>query len=45
MDESVHKYEMAVIGQWGNFPQTCSHTGLMNAVTRLAVKQGLPAFF
>lgn len=32
-------------GQWGNFPQTYSHVGLMNAVYRIAVKQDAPAFF
>lgn len=26
-------------GQWGNFPQTYSHVGLMNAVARIATKQ------
>lgn len=26
-------------GQWGNFPQTYSHVGLINAVTRLARKR------
>ena len=26
-------------GQWGNFPQTYSHVGLINTVTRLARKR------
>ena len=26
-------------GQWGNFPQTYSHVGLINTVTRLAKKK------
>jgi GH15 family glucan-1,4-alpha-glucosidase len=32
-------------GQWGNFPQTYSHVGIMNAVYRLAAKQDVPFFF
>jgi len=32
-------------GQWGNFPQTYSHVGLMNAVFRIARKMDLPSFF
>lgn len=35
----------ASFGQWGNFPQTYSHVGLMNAVYRIANKQDLPIFF
>lgn len=31
-------------GQWGNFPQTYSHVGLMNAVARIATKQDRPFF-
>lgn len=31
-------------GQWGNFPQTYSHVGLMNAVGRIAKKQDRPFF-
>ena len=31
-------------GQWGNFPQTYSHVGLMNAVFRIARKLDLPIF-
>jgi GH15 family glucan-1,4-alpha-glucosidase len=30
--------------QWGNFPQTYSHVGLMNAVYRIARKQDRPIF-
>jgi GH15 family glucan-1,4-alpha-glucosidase len=32
-------------GQWGNFPQTYSHIGLMNAVFRIAKKLDTPIFF
>jgi len=32
-------------GQWGNFPQTYSHVGLMNAVHRLASRIDKPIFF
>jgi glucoamylase len=32
-------------GQWGNFPQTYSHVGLVNAVYRLANKLERPIFF
>lgn len=32
-------------GQWGNFPQTYSHIGLMNAAFRIAKKQDVPIFF
>ncbi len=32
-------------GQWGNFPQTYSHVGLMNAVYRIARKLDQPIFF
>lgn len=32
-------------GQWGNFPQTYSHVGLMNAVFRIAVKLDRPIFY
>ncbi len=32
-------------GQWGNFPQTYSHVGLVNAVYRLAKKLDMPIFF
>ncbi|MFH0865983.1 MAG: glycoside hydrolase family 15 protein [Bacteroidota bacterium] len=31
-------------GQWGNFPQTYSHVGLINAVNRIAVKLDKPFF-
>jgi len=31
--------------QWGNFPQTYSHVGLMNAVYRIARKLDRPIFF
>lgn len=31
-------------GQWGNFPQTYSHVGLINAVSRIAIKQNNPIF-
>jgi GH15 family glucan-1,4-alpha-glucosidase len=31
-------------GQWGNFPQTYSHVGFMNAVYRIANKKELPIF-
>lgn len=31
-------------GQWGNFPQTYSHVGLINAVYRLAIKLDMPLF-
>jgi Glucoamylase and related glycosyl hydrolases len=31
-------------GQWGNFPQTYSHVGLINAVYKLAIKQDKPLF-
>ncbi len=31
-------------GQWGNFPQTYSHVGFMNAVYRIANGRGLPIF-
>lgn len=30
--------------QWGNFPQTYSHVGLMNAVYRIAAKLNRPSF-
>lgn len=32
-------------GQWGNFPQTYSHVGIMNAVYRIAAKIDLPIFY
>ncbi|MBF0121049.1 MAG: glycoside hydrolase family 15 protein [Desulfobacterales bacterium] len=32
-------------GQWGNFPQTYSHVGLMNAAFRIAKKLDLPIFY
>jgi GH15 family glucan-1,4-alpha-glucosidase len=32
-------------GQWGNFPQTYSHVGIMNAVHRLSMKQDIPFFY
>jgi GH15 family glucan-1,4-alpha-glucosidase len=32
-------------GQWGNFPQTYSHVGIMNAVYRLASRQDVPFFY
>lgn len=31
--------------QWGNFPQTYSHVGLMNAAFRIARKLDLPMFY
>lgn len=31
-------------GQWGNFPQTYSHVGLMNAVARIASREDKPFF-
>jgi GH15 family glucan-1,4-alpha-glucosidase len=31
-------------GQWGNFPRTYSHVGLVNAVYRLSTKLGKPIF-
>jgi glucoamylase len=31
-------------GQWGNFPQTYSHVGLMNAVYRISRKRDMPFF-
>jgi GH15 family glucan-1,4-alpha-glucosidase len=31
-------------GQWGNFPQTYSHVGLINAIYRLAIRQDKPLF-
>jgi GH15 family glucan-1,4-alpha-glucosidase len=31
--------------QWGNFPQTYSHVGLMNAVYRIATKLDRPIFY
>ena len=31
-------------GQWGNFPQTYSHVGLMNAVYRISIKLDKPYF-
>lgn len=31
-------------GQWGNFPQTYSHVGLINAVNRIARKMDKPIF-
>ncbi len=36
----------AVTGaQWGNFPQTYSHVGLINAVNRLARRRDLPSWW
>ena len=32
-------------GQWGNFPQTYSHVGLMNTAFRIARVQDIPMFF
>ncbi len=32
-------------GQWGNFPQTYSHVGLMNAVFRISSRVDYPEFF
>ncbi len=32
-------------GQWGNFPQTYSHVGLMNTAFRIARKLDVPMFF
>jgi GH15 family glucan-1,4-alpha-glucosidase len=34
----------AFFGQWGNFPQTYCHVGLMNAVYRIAAKKEVPIF-
>lgn len=31
--------------QWGNFPQTYSHVGLMNAVSRISSQINYPGFF
>lgn len=31
-------------GQWGNFPQTYSHVGLINAINRIAAKLDKPFF-
>ena len=30
--------------QWGNYPQTYSHVGLINAVFRIAKKIDLPTY-
>jgi GH15 family glucan-1,4-alpha-glucosidase len=32
-------------GQWGNFPQTYSHVGLINAVLRITSKIDYPEFY
>jgi len=32
-------------GQWGNFPQTYSHVGLINAVYRISMKLDKPIYF
>jgi GH15 family glucan-1,4-alpha-glucosidase len=32
-------------GQWGNFPQTYSHVGMMNTAFRIARKLDVPMFF
>jgi GH15 family glucan-1,4-alpha-glucosidase len=32
-------------GQWGNFPQTYSHVGFINAVYRISMKLDKPIFF
>lgn len=32
-------------GQWGNFPQTYSHVGLINAVLRITSKMDYPEFY
>jgi len=32
-------------GQWGNFPQTYSHVGLINAVYRISIKLDKPIFY
>jgi GH15 family glucan-1,4-alpha-glucosidase len=32
-------------GQWGNFPQTYSHVGFINAVYRISIKLDKPIFF
>jgi GH15 family glucan-1,4-alpha-glucosidase len=32
-------------GQWGNFPQTYSHVGFINAVYRISTKLNKPIFF
>ena len=34
-----------VCGQWGNFPQTYSHVGLINAVFRISIKLDKPFFY
>jgi GH15 family glucan-1,4-alpha-glucosidase len=34
----------SLTGQWGNFPQTYSHVGLMNAVYRIAFRRDAPFF-
>jgi len=31
-------------GQWGNFPQTYSHVGLINAVYRISTRTDKPMF-
>jgi GH15 family glucan-1,4-alpha-glucosidase len=35
----------SVGGQWGNFPQTYSHVGLINAVFRISAKLDNPIFY
>jgi glucoamylase len=32
-------------GQWGNFPQTYSHVGFINAVYKIAIKLDKPIFY
>jgi len=32
-------------GQWGNFPQTYSHVGFINAVYRISIKTDKPIFY
>ncbi len=37
--------DVASGAQWGNFPQTYSHVGLMNAVLRIGARMDYPEFF
>jgi GH15 family glucan-1,4-alpha-glucosidase len=37
--------DAATGSQWGNFPQTCSHVDLMNAVFRISSGVDYPEFF
>jgi GH15 family glucan-1,4-alpha-glucosidase len=34
----------SVFGQWGNFPQTYSHVGFINAAYSIAAKRDAPLF-